>query len=67
MFDLFPDIEHRALDHEMPHAEHRRALVARSRGHRPFEAARHALGRRLIAVGSALVLEERATGRTLAR
>jgi hypothetical protein len=67
MFDLFPDVEHRVLDHETPHARHLRALAARPRGRNPFERARHALGQRLIAVGSALVLEERATGRTLAR
>lgn len=67
MFDLFPDVERVMLDPDTPHAVHGRDLAARSRRHLPIDGARRALGRRLIAIGSALAVDERAPGRSLAR
>jgi hypothetical protein len=67
MYDLFPDVEHLMLDTEAPHAAHHRALASHSTGRNPLADVRRALGRRLIALGSALAVEERATGRSLAR
>lgn len=67
MFDLFPDVERVMLDPDTPHAAHERALATGSRRRLPFDGARRALGRRLIAIGSALAVDDRAPGRSLAR
>jgi hypothetical protein len=67
MFDLYPDVERLLLDPDAPHASHRRALAAPSPRRSLFDGARQALGRRLIAIGSALAVDERAPGRSLAR
>jgi hypothetical protein len=67
MFDLFPDVERLTLDPEAPYAAHRRDLATRSPRRLPLDGARRALGRRLIAIGSALAVDERAPGRSLAR
>ncbi len=67
MFDLFPDVERVMLDPEAPHAAHQRDLASRPARRLPLDGARRALGRRLIAIGSALAVDERAPERSLAR
>ncbi len=67
MFDLFPDVERFMLDPDAPHAAHHRDLAPRAARRLPLDGARRALGRRLIAIGSALAVDERAPGRSLAR
>ncbi len=67
MFDLFPDVERVLLDPDTPHAAHGRAIATRTPRRFPLDGARRALGRRLIAVGSALAVDERVPGRSLAR
>ncbi len=67
MFDLFPDVERLMLDPDRPHVAHHRALATRTSRRLPLDGARRALGRRLIAIGSALLVDERAPGRSLAR
>jgi hypothetical protein len=67
MFDLFPDVERLMLDTDAPHAAHHRAIATQTPRRLPLEGARRALGRRLIAIGSALAVDERAPERSLAR
>jgi hypothetical protein len=67
MFDLFPDVERLMLDPDAPHAAHHRDLATQSMRRLSLDGPRRALGRRLIAIGSALAVDERAPGRSLAR
>jgi hypothetical protein len=67
MFDLFPDVGHLMFDAVAPDVAHRRELTPRSHRGLPLDRARTALGRRLIAIGAALAVEERAAGRSPAR
>ena len=76
MFDLNPPVDHLMVDLDLPDPFDRdaprrrpiyRDLPPLTPGRTALERARHGLGTRLISLGSALTLDERAAPRTLAR
>ena len=79
MFDLNPGVDHLMVDRELPDPFDRDAPVRRAvrgqtygdgttstdtTGPGSLERARHALGTKLIAIGSSLTIDEPATRRT---